>query len=87
MTQNSSKFTVKKSWCKVLDTLVFLCADGGSVFPNCVKKWKFQNPHGKVLLVVYDQAIDIKYWKHCENIFTHQLGKGRQYLFIYIFMA
>lgn len=55
-----------------------------TVFPNFVQKWKFQNAHGKVLLVVYDQAIGIKYWKHCENILPSSVEKSSNiYLFIY----
>lgn len=64
--------------------ILFSCADGGSAFPNLVQKWKFQNAHGKVFLVVYDQAIGIKYWKHCESILPVSLAKSSN---IYLFIA
>lgn len=55
-----------------------------TAFPNFVQKWKFQNAHGQVLLVVYDQAIGIKYWKHCESILPTSVEKSSNiYLFIY----
>lgn len=81
--KDSNKFVVQKFGRSFLK-LFFSCADGGSTFPNLVQKWKFQNAHGKVLFVVYDQAIGIKYWKHCVSILPVSLAKSNN---IYLFIA
>lgn len=74
-----------RSFLKLLFLFFFSsCADGDSAFPNLVRKWKFQKAHGKVLLVVNDQVIDIKYWKHCESTLPISLAKTSN---IYLFIA